>query len=59
MEFGRMLWYVLLQFHGILKDLIRVQPFTHGFPRADIHTLLSLDLLYQLIKETFKDHLVT
>lgn len=28
------------------------------FPRADIHELLSSDLLHQLIKGTFKDHLV-
>jgi hypothetical protein len=35
------------------------QPFTDGFPRADIHELLSPDLLHQLIKGTFKDHLVT
>jgi hypothetical protein len=36
-----------------------IQPFTHSFPRADIHTLLAPDLLHQLIKGTFKDHLVT
>jgi hypothetical protein len=35
------------------------QPFTEDFPRADIHELLSPDLLHQLIKGTFKDHLVT
>jgi Plavaka transposase len=35
------------------------KPFTHGFPRADIHELLSPDLLHQIIKGTFKDHLVT
>lgn len=29
------------------------------FPRADIHELLSPDLLHQVIKGTFKDHLVT
>jgi hypothetical protein len=34
------------------------QPFTHSFPRADIHELLSPDLLHQVIKGIFKDHLV-
>ncbi|PIL30262.1 hypothetical protein GSI_07440 [Ganoderma sinense ZZ0214-1] len=41
---------------GIVSDVI---PFTTGFPRADIHELLSGDLLHQLIKGTFKDHLVS
>ena len=35
-----------------------LQPFTHSFPRADIHELLAPDLLHQLIKGIFKDHLV-
>ncbi|KAG1856602.1 hypothetical protein C8R48DRAFT_749163 [Suillus tomentosus] len=35
-----------------------VVPFTNDFPRADIHQLLSFDLLHQLIKGAFKDHLV-
>ena len=35
------------------------QPFTNGFPRADINELLLPDLLHQLIKGAFKDHLVT
>ena len=34
------------------------QPFTYGFPRANIHELLSPDILHQIIKGTFKDHLV-
>ncbi|KAH6901585.1 hypothetical protein BKA70DRAFT_1157797 [Coprinopsis sp. MPI-PUGE-AT-0042] len=40
---------------GIASDVI---PFTAYFPRADIHELLSPDLLHQLIKGTFKDHLI-
>jgi hypothetical protein len=35
-----------------------LQPFTNDFPRADIHELLAPDLLHQIIKGTFKDHLV-
>jgi hypothetical protein len=36
-----------------------IQPFTNYFPRADIHELLSPDILHQLIKGAFKDHLVS
>ncbi|KAI0349050.1 hypothetical protein OH77DRAFT_1499678 [Trametes cingulata] len=36
-----------------------VTPFTRCFPRANIHELLTPDLLHQLIKGTFKDHLVS
>ncbi|KAI0040568.1 hypothetical protein FA95DRAFT_1611699 [Auriscalpium vulgare] len=46
---------VLWDGFGIVGDVI---PFTNHFPRADIHELLSPDLLHQLIKGTFKDHLV-
>ncbi|KAI0314791.1 hypothetical protein OF83DRAFT_1165069 [Amylostereum chailletii] len=35
-----------------------VVPFTHDFPRADIHELLAPDLLHQIIKGSFKDHIV-
>lgn len=35
------------------------QPYTTKFPRADIYELLTPDLLHQVIKGTFKDHLVT
>ena len=35
------------------------QPFTSCFPQADINELLSPHILHQLVKGTFKDHLVT
>ena len=43
----------------ISSSLIHTQPFTEAFPRADIYELLSPDLLHQVIKGTFKDHIVT
>ncbi|KAF5378335.1 hypothetical protein D9615_008783 [Tricholomella constricta] len=46
---------VLWNNYGIDDDVI---PFTFDFPRADIHEMLSPDILHQLIKGTFKDHLV-
>ncbi|KAJ7127251.1 hypothetical protein C8R43DRAFT_1074924 [Mycena crocata] len=47
---------ILWDEYGIDEDVI---PFTRDFPRADIHEMLSSDLLHQVIKGTFKDHLVT
>jgi len=38
--------------------LIHLQPFTSDFPRANIYEMISPDLLHQIIKGTFKDHLV-
>ncbi|KAG1782102.1 hypothetical protein EV702DRAFT_1177148 [Suillus placidus] len=34
-------------------------PFTNDFPRADIRQLIAPDILHQIIKGCFKDHLVT
>jgi hypothetical protein len=46
-------------FHRMVStDLTKIKPFTTHFPRADIHEMLSADLLHQIIKGTFKDHLV-
>ncbi|KAG2355217.1 hypothetical protein BDR07DRAFT_1453834 [Suillus spraguei] len=44
---------ILWDEYGLIGDLV---PFTNDFPRADIHELLSFDLLHQLIKGAFKDH---
>ncbi|KAN0133004.1 hypothetical protein V8E53_009177 [Lactarius tabidus] len=41
--------------YGVVGDAL---PFTHYFPRSDIYETLAPDLLHQLIKGTFKDHLV-
>ncbi|KAL0058217.1 hypothetical protein AAF712_015113 [Marasmius tenuissimus] len=48
---GVLLWNA----YGIVADVV---PFTNYFPRADIHELLTPDLLHQIIKGAFKDHLV-
>ncbi|KAH9012097.1 hypothetical protein EDB85DRAFT_1877923, partial [Lactarius pseudohatsudake] len=45
----------LWRLYGVVGD---VEPFTDDFPRADVYELLSPDLLHQIIKGTFKDHLV-
>jgi len=39
--------------------MVHSQPFTSDFPRGNIYQMISPDLLHQLIKGTFKDHLVT
>ncbi|KAG1728600.1 uncharacterized protein EDB91DRAFT_1239333 [Suillus paluster] len=40
---------------GIVGDLV---PFTNDFPCANIHQLIAPDILHQIIKGIFKDHLV-
>jgi len=44
--------------HLHLTNLFTLKPFTYNFPRADIHEILTPDLLHQVIKGMFKDHLV-
>ncbi|KAG2029374.1 hypothetical protein BDR03DRAFT_936844 [Suillus americanus] len=41
--------------YGLVGELV---PFRNDFPRANIHELLAPDLLHQLIKGAYKDHLV-
>ena len=38
--------------------LTTTQSFTEHFPNANIYEFITLDLLHQLIKGVFKDHLV-
>ena len=58
-------WYrgrfylIIARYHRVTDFAIPIQPFTNDFPRADIHELISPDLLHQVIRGTFKDHLVT
>lgn len=40
-------------------EVNRYQPYTTYFPRANIHELITPDLLHQAIKGVYKDHLVT
>ncbi|KAG1866814.1 hypothetical protein F4604DRAFT_1881698 [Suillus subluteus] len=47
---------VLRHDFGIVGSIV---PFTNDFPRADIHQLIAPDILHQIIKGCFKDHLVT
>lgn len=42
-----------------LTDAVFHQPFTNNFLRADIYELITPNLLHQVIKGGFKDHLVT
>ncbi|KAI0084245.1 hypothetical protein BDY19DRAFT_987574 [Irpex rosettiformis] len=46
---------ILWEVFGLAPD---VTPYTSYFPRGDIHQLLSPDILHQLVKGAFEDHLV-
>ena len=41
-----------------IPALTPLQPYTSYFSRADIYELITPDLLHQVIKGVYKDHLV-
>jgi len=46
--------------HMFIKTYLQsFQLFMNAFPHADIHELLAPDLLHQLIKGAFKDHIIS
>ena len=45
--------------HKLVSVIIDLQPFTQDFPHGNIYEMISPDMLHQLIKGIFKDHLVT
>lgn len=57
-ELFRTFWYVVMEPNATRQLTDLPQPFAMRFPRANIHELLTPDLLHQLIKGTFRDHLV-
>lgn len=52
-------WYLRWLYHGHAPtDQRYLQPFTNNFPRADIYATIAPDILHQVVKGCFKDHLV-
>ena len=50
---------VRLSFEAPMHSINWIKPYTAAFPRADIHEIIAPDILHQVIKGAFKDHLVT
>ena len=42
----------------VSTDLTKIKPFMTHFPCIDIYEMLLADILHQLVKGTFKEHLV-
>ena len=57
-KYGLIERVVVSELNFTFSETKEPQPFTNDFPRADVHELLAPDILHQIIKGTFKDHLV-
>ena len=44
---------------ALVRFFLLFQPFTENFPHADIYRLIAPDILHQVVKGVYKDHLVT
>ncbi len=53
---GKVTFYLILNSINRLPSYL--QPFSDDLPHADIHELMAGDLLHQVIKGCFKEHLV-
>ncbi|KAL4244508.1 hypothetical protein ABKN59_010138 [Abortiporus biennis] len=52
-------WFSLEDLWDVFGITADVLPFTSAFSCTDIHEIITSDLFHQLIKGTFKDHLVS
>ena len=60
-------WYIIMSLSGHPLSFtlskcsfsLNLKLFTENFPRADVYSMIAPDLLHQVIKGCFKDHIMT